>query len=59
MMNVGQLESMNDIVGGITGDRVCEIVPDWLSDEANVVVVVVVVDLAPVRSAARPAGSPR
>ena len=55
-MNAGELESLNDIVGGITGDRVCEIVPDRLSDEANVVVVV---DLPPVRSAAQQAGSPR
>ena len=43
-MNVQHLESLNDIVGGITGIRVWETVPDRLFDEADEVVVV---DLPP------------
>lgn len=43
-MNVQHLESLNDIVGGITGIKVWETVPDRLFDEAYEVVVV---DLPP------------
>jgi two-component system, OmpR family, sensor histidine kinase KdpD len=43
-MNVQHLESLNDIVGGITGVRVRETVPDRVFDEADEVVVV---DLPP------------
>ncbi len=43
-MNVQHLESLNDIVGGITGIRVRETVPDTLFDAAGEVVVV---DLPP------------
>ena len=43
-MNVQHLESLNDIVSGITGVRVRETVPDRLFDEADEVVVV---DLPP------------
>ncbi len=43
-MNVQHLESLNDIVGGITGIRVWETVPDTLFDRADEVVVV---DLPP------------
>ena len=43
-MNVQHLESLNDIVSGITGVRVWETVPDRLFDEADEVVVV---DLPP------------
>lgn len=43
-MNVQHLDSLNDIVGGITGIRVWETVPDRLFDEADEVVVV---DLPP------------
>ncbi|MDE2566229.1 MAG: two-component system sensor histidine kinase KdbD, partial [Burkholderiales bacterium] len=43
-MNVQHLESLNDIVGGITGVRVWETVPDRLFDRADEVVVV---DLPP------------
>jgi len=43
-MNVQHLESLNDIVGGITGIRVQETVPDTLFDAADEVVVV---DLPP------------
>jgi two-component system sensor histidine kinase KdpD len=43
-MNVQHLESLNDVVGGITGIRVWETVPDRLFDEADEVVVV---DLPP------------
>lgn len=43
-MNVQHLESLNDIVGGITGVRVWETVPDTLFDAADEVVVV---DLPP------------
>lgn len=43
-MNVQHLESLNDIVSGITGIRVWETVPDRLFDEAGEVVVV---DLPP------------
>lgn len=43
-MNVQHLESLNDIVNGITGIRVWETVPDRLFDEADEVVVV---DLPP------------
>ncbi len=43
-MNVQHLESLNDIVGGITGVRVQETVPDPVFDEADEVVVV---DLPP------------
>jgi two-component system sensor histidine kinase KdpD len=39
-MNVQHLESLNDIVSGITGIRVWETVPDRLFDEADEVVVV-------------------
>ena len=45
-MNVQHLESLNDIVSGITGIRVWETVPDRLFDEADEVVVV---DLPPHR----------
>ena len=55
-MDVEQLESLNDIVGGITGDRVRETVPAQRFDKADEVGVV---DLPPNRSAARTAGSPR
>ena len=44
-MNVQHLESLNDVVGGITGVRVWETVPDTLFDAAEEVVVVV--DLPP------------
>lgn len=43
-MNVQHLESLNDIVGGITGIRVWETVPDRLFDDADEVVLV---DLPP------------
>ena len=43
-MNVQHLESLNDIVSGITGVRVRETVPDKIFDEADEVVVV---DLPP------------
>ena len=43
-MNVQHLESLNDIVSGITGVRVWETVPDRVFDEADEVVVV---DLPP------------
>lgn len=43
-MNVQHLESLNDIVGGITGIRVWETVPDQFFDAADEVVVV---DLPP------------
>ena len=43
-MNVQHLESLNDVVSGITGIRVWETVPDRLFDEADEVVVV---DLPP------------
>jgi two-component system sensor histidine kinase KdpD len=43
-MNVQHLESLNDIVSGITGIRVWETVPDRFFDEADEVVVV---DLPP------------
>ncbi|AOS82089.1 MULTISPECIES: DUF4118 domain-containing protein [Hydrogenophaga] len=43
-MNVQHLESLNDVVSGITGVRVWETVPDRLFDEADEVVVV---DLPP------------
>ncbi|MGC4079598.1 MAG: DUF4118 domain-containing protein [Rubrivivax sp.] len=43
-MNVQHLESLNDVVGGITGIRVRETVPDRVFDEADEVVVV---DLPP------------
>jgi two-component system sensor histidine kinase KdpD len=43
-MNVQHLESLNDIVSGITGIRVWETVPDRVFDEADEVVVV---DLPP------------
>ena len=43
-MNVQHLESLNDIVTGITGIRVWEMVPDRVFDEADEVVVV---DLPP------------
>lgn len=43
-MNVQHLESLNDIVGGITGIRVWETVPDTLFDSADEVVVI---DLPP------------
>ena len=43
-MNVQHLESLNDIVSGITGIRVWETVPDRLFDQADDVVVV---DLPP------------
>lgn len=43
-MNVQHLESLNDVVAGITGVRVAETVPDRLFDQADEVVVV---DLPP------------
>lgn len=43
-MNVQHLESLNDIIGGITGIRVWETVPDTLFDTAEEVLVV---DLPP------------
>ncbi|WP_248919948.1 two-component system sensor histidine kinase KdpD [Pseudomonas entomophila] len=43
-MNVQHLESLNDIVGGITGIRVRETVPDHVFDTADEVVIV---DLPP------------
>lgn len=43
-LNVQHLESLNDIVGGITGIRVWETVPDRVFDDADEVVVV---DLPP------------
>ncbi|WJY13909.1 two-component system sensor histidine kinase KdpD [Pectobacteriaceae bacterium CE90] len=43
-VNVQHLESLNDIVGGITGIRVRETVPDPIFDDANEVVMV---DLPP------------
>lgn len=43
-VNVQHLESLNDVVGGITGIRVWETVPDHVFDEADEVVLV---DLPP------------
>ena len=43
-MNVQHIESLNDVVSGITGIRVWETVPDRVFDEADDVVIV---DLAP------------
>jgi len=43
-LNVQHLESLNDVVGGITGIRVAETLPDKVFDEADEVVVV---DLPP------------
>ncbi|HET8707902.1 MAG TPA: two-component system sensor histidine kinase KdbD, partial [Pseudomonadales bacterium] len=43
-VNVQHIESLNDVVGGITGIRVWETVPDRVFDEANEVVLV---DLPP------------
>ncbi|MCY4756665.1 DUF4118 domain-containing protein [Pelomonas aquatica] len=43
-LNVQHLESLNDVVGGITGIRVWETLPDKVFDEADEVVVV---DLPP------------
>ena len=43
-MNVQHLESLNDVVGGITGIRVWETVPDKVFDDADEVVIV---DLSP------------
>lgn len=34
-LNVQHLESLNDVVGGITGIRVAETLPDWVFDEAD------------------------
>jgi len=39
-VNVQHLESLNDVVGGITGIRVSETVPDHVFDEADEVVLV-------------------
>jgi len=39
-VNVQHLESLNDVVGGITGVRVAETVPDTVFDEAGEVVLV-------------------
>ena len=39
-VNVQHLESLNDVVGGITGIRVAETVPDHVFDEADEVVLV-------------------
>lgn len=39
-INVQHLESLNDVVGGITGIRVGETVPDTVFDDANEVVLV-------------------
>ena len=39
-LNVQHLESLNDVVGGITGIRVWETVPDTFFDEADEVVLV-------------------
>ncbi|GAB3452836.1 DUF4118 domain-containing protein [Massilia terrae] len=39
-VNVQHLESLNDVVGGITGIRVGETVPDTVFDDANEVVLV-------------------
>jgi len=39
-VNVQHLESLNDVVGGITGIRVGETVPDHVFDDANEVVLV-------------------
>lgn len=43
-VNVQHLESLNDVVGGITGVRVAETVPDTVFDQADAVVLV---DLPP------------
>lgn len=43
-VNVQHIESLNDIVGGITGIRVAETVPDHVFDRANEVVLI---DLPP------------
>jgi two-component system, OmpR family, sensor histidine kinase KdpD len=43
-VNVQHIESLNDVVGGITGIRVWETVPDRIFDEADEVVIV---DLPP------------
>lgn len=43
-VNVQHLESLNDVVGGVTGIRVRETVPDHMFDEASEVVLV---DLPP------------
>ena len=43
-VNVQHIESLNDVVGGITGIRVWEMVPDRVFDEADEVVIV---DLPP------------
>ena len=39
-LNVQHLESLNDVVGGITGINVCETVPDAFFDQADEVVLV-------------------
>jgi two-component system sensor histidine kinase KdpD len=39
-VNVQHLESLNDVVGSITGIRVAETVPDTVFDEADEVVLV-------------------
>jgi two-component system sensor histidine kinase KdpD len=39
-LNVQHLESLNDVVGGITGVRVWETVPDRVFDQANEIVLV-------------------
>lgn len=39
-VNVQHLESLNDVVGGVTGIRVRETVPDHMFDEASEVVLV-------------------
>jgi len=39
-VNVQHLESLNDVVGGITGIRVAETLPDTIFDEADEVVLV-------------------
>ena len=39
-VNVQHLESLNDVVGGITGVRVAETVPDTVFDEADEVILV-------------------
>ena len=43
-LNVQHIESLNDVVGGITNIRVTETVPDTVFDEADDVVLV---DLTP------------
>ena len=54
-LNVQHLESLNDVVGGITGINVWETVPDTFFDQADEVVLVDVSGRRSARAARRPA----